>query len=94
MDYKMDNIITLNDENGNEVDFEVLDLIEYLGKEYIVLYPCDDDDNDASEVIILEVEDNDDDEGESFVSVRDFDVLYEVFDIFKEKFKNEFNFLD
>lgn len=27
-----DNIITLNDESGNEVEFEFLDLIEYLSR--------------------------------------------------------------
>lgn len=29
-----DNIITLNDENGNEVEFEFLDLIPYRQNEY------------------------------------------------------------
>lgn len=32
-----DNIITLNDENGNEVEFEFLDLIPYRQNEYVVL---------------------------------------------------------
>lgn len=30
-----DNIITLNDENGNEVEFEFLDLIPYRQNEYV-----------------------------------------------------------
>ena len=34
-----DNIITLNDENGNEVEFEFLDLIPYRQNEYVVLLP-------------------------------------------------------
>ena len=29
---ELDNILVLNDEDGNEVDFEFLDLIEYEGK--------------------------------------------------------------
>ena len=32
-----DNIITLNDENGNEVEFEFLDLIPYRQNEYVCL---------------------------------------------------------
>ena len=36
---ELDNIIVLNDEDGNEVEFEFLDLIEYEGEEYVVLLP-------------------------------------------------------
>ena len=32
-----DNIVVLNDENGEEVKFEFLDLIELEGEEYVVL---------------------------------------------------------
>lgn len=35
---ELENIIVLNDEDGNEVNFEFLDLIDYEGEEYIVLY--------------------------------------------------------
>lgn len=91
---ELDNIITLNDEDGNAVDFEFLDLIEYLGKEYVVLYPCDIDDDTPGEVVILEVEDDENAELESYNSVEDMDVLNAVFEIFKEKFKDEFNFVD
>lgn len=37
------NIMTLNDEGGSSVDFEFLDLIEYLGESYIVLPPAEED---------------------------------------------------
>ena len=33
-----DNIITLNDENGNEVEFEFLDLIPYRQNEYKTIF--------------------------------------------------------
>lgn len=85
-----DNYIVLNDENGDEVQFEFLDLIEYESKEYVVLLPTDDEDG---EVVILEVEDTDGDE-ESYISVDAEETLMKVFEIFKEKFKQEFNFLD
>ena len=91
---EMDNIIVLNDENGNEVKFEFLDLIEYEGEEYIILLPTEEgEDND--EVVILKVEDSEDDpDMETYVSVEDDETLNAVFDIFKEKFKDEFNFID
>ena len=89
---EVDNIIVLNDEEGNEVQFEFLDLIDFEGEEYVVLLPAEETE-DAGEVVILQVEDTDSDE-ESYISVEDEDVLNKVFEIFKDKFKDEFNFLD
>ncbi len=86
----MDNLIILNDENGNEVQFEFLDLIEHRDEEFVVLLPVD---ASADEVVILQVEEIGSDE-ESYTSVDDEDTLEEVFEIFKERFKDEFNFID
>ena len=90
----LDNIIVLNDENGEEVQFEFLDLIELEGEEYVVLLPLEEDEDEAGEVVILKVEDTESEEEESYVSVDDEEVLNKVFEIFKEKFKDEFNFID
>ncbi len=83
----LDNIVILNDEDGNEVKFEFLDLIELDNEEYVVLLPVVDEGvEEEGEVVILKVEDTDDDtEEESYVSVEDEDVLNKVFEIFKEK---------
>ena len=94
-----DNIIILNDEDGNEVKFEFLDLIEYNSEEYVVLLPmAEDDDNqedEDGEVVILKLESVDENAGEeSYVSVDDEDTLLAVFNIFKEKFKDAFDFVD
>lgn len=94
---ELDNIVILNDEAGNEVKFEFLDLIELDEEEYVVLLPVDDEgEEDEGEVVILKVEDNDDDEldEESYVSIDDEETLNKVFEIFKEKFKNDFDFVD
>lgn len=85
-----DNIIILNDDEGNEVEFEFLDLIPYRGKEYVVLLPVS---NDADEVVILQLEEVDD-ETESYISIDNELTLQAVFEIFKEKAKDEFNFVD
>lgn len=90
---EFDNKIILNDEAGNEVEFEFLDLIEYQGEEYVVLLPADETE-EAGEVVILKLENTDDEEDESYASVDDETVLNAVFDIFKDKFKDEFNFVD
>ena len=47
------NILTLTDENGEDVDFEYLDCVDYEGKEYLVLMPAEEL---ATEIVILEVE--------------------------------------
>ena len=96
VDEELDNIIVLNDENGDEVKFEFLDLIELDGEEYVVLLPADEAENedDAGEVVILKVEDTDSEEEETYVSVDDEEILNKVFEMFKEKFKDEFNFVD
>ena len=94
---ELDNIVILNDEEGNEVKFEFLDLIELDEEEYVVLLPVDEEgEEDEGEVVILKGEDTDDEESdeESYVSVEDEEVLNKVFEIFKEKFKNDFDFVD
>lgn len=93
---ELDNIVTLNDENGNEVQFEFLDLVELDNEQYIVLLPiANEEDEEEGEVVILKIEDTDDEsDEESYVSVEDEDVLMKVFNIFKDKFKDEFDFVD
>ena len=38
---ELDNKIILNDEDGNEIEFEFLDVVEVDGNEYVVLLPVD-----------------------------------------------------
>ena len=75
-----DNIITLNDENGNEVEFEFLDLIPYRQNEYVVLLPIGDSDG---QVVILQLKE---------IDVENEFVLETVFALFKERNKDFFTF--
>ncbi len=84
------NILTLTDENGNEETFEYLDVIEYEGKEYLFLLPADEE---SSEIVVLEIEPVDE-EIENYLPIQDEAVLNAVYDIFKEKYKDELNFED
>lgn len=84
------NIIVLTDDEGNDVEFDFLDTIEYEGDEYIVLIE-NVEDND--EVVILKIESLDD-ENENYVGVDDEETLNAVFKIFKDRFKDEFDFTD
>lgn len=97
MEEELDNVIILNDEEGNEVKFEFLDLIELEEEEYVVLLPIleNEEDEGDGEVVILKLEDSDEEtEEESYVGVEDEEILAKVFSIFKEKFKDEFDFVD
>ena len=83
-------ILSLTDENGDEVEFEYLDCIEFQGKEYLVLIPCE---NEASEIVILEVQPVDE-ETENYISVQDEDILNAVYEIFKDKYGDTIEFAD
>ena len=83
-------ILTLTDENGQDVEFEYLDVIEYEGKEYLILLPMDEE---AAEIVILEVEPVDE-ETENYLAVTDEAVLEAVYGIFKEKFQDVLEFED
>ncbi len=83
-------IITLTDENGEEIDFEYLDCIEYEGKEYLVLSPAEEDSGD---IVILEIEPVDE-ENENYLAVDDEATLDAVFQIFKDRYKDVLNFAD
>ena len=77
-----DRIVTLTDEDGNEIDFEFLDTVEYNGAEYGVFLPCDDEEG---LVTILKFDSTEDDDTDSFSEVESEDVLQAVFDLFMEK---------
>ena len=81
-------ILTLTDENGEDIDFEYLDCLEYEGKEYLILLPVDEED---SQIVILEIEPVDE-EHENYLAVTDEDTLTAVYGMFKEKYKDILTF--
>lgn len=83
-----DNVVILTDETGTQVQFELLDLISYRRKEYVVLLPVEDE---SKQVVILQIETLGPDE-ESYIGVDNEYTLEAVFSLFKERHKHEFNF--
>ena len=83
-------ILTLTDENGEDIDFEYLDCLTYQDKEYLVLMPADEAE---TQIVILEVEPVDD-ENENYLAVDDEAVLDAVYGMFKEKYKDVLTFED
>ncbi len=83
-----DNIITLYDSQGNVVTLEFLDVIPFLDKEYAALLPLDDQEG---EIVILELCENSNGE-EEFLSVDNPSMVEAIFELFKERNKDTFNF--
>jgi len=93
MSEERDDLVVLIVENGEETEFEHLDTIEYNGNEYVVLLPVEqtEEENDAEEVVILRIEQGEDGE-DSFVTVEDDEELDAVFEEFKMRMEEEFEF--
>lgn len=89
-----DDLVVLVDENGEEVEFEHIDTVEMNGNEYVVLLPVDqesDEDDEVEEVVILKIEHGENGE-DSFVNVEDEDELNAVFEEFRMRMEDEYDF--
>lgn len=86
MDDENENFVTLTDDNGEDVSFEVLDVIDYKEREFAVLLPFEDTED---EVVILEVIAGEDEETDEFISVEDDDLVEEVFEEFLKRCDEE-----
>ncbi len=86
---ELDGVMTLIDENGEEVEYEFIDSIAYENAEYVVLLPVEEDDCEA---VILEVEVDGD--MENYIAVDDEEILSGVYEIFKERFADQLDFED
>ncbi len=83
--------VVLCDENGIEVEFQVLDVIELDGADYVVLLPLEPDKETEGNVVILQVETVDDDSGEeTYIGIDDEETVNAVFEIFKARLAEEF----
>ena len=94
MSEERDDIVVLVDENGEEVEFEHLDTIEMNGSEYVILLPLEEEEEEEAntdEVVILKIEHSDNGE-DSFISVEDEDELNSVFEEFKVRMEDEYDF--
>ena len=79
--------IELEDEDGVKTQFELLDVIEYRGKDYIAVLPPDDD----STVIIMEIEEARGDE-QRFLPVEDDALVQKIYEMFKDRNRELFSF--
>ena len=78
------NIITLTDQYGESVRFELLDIVEYEDQEFAVLYPADGGDDEPVHILRITSENLDLDEME-FEGLDDEDLINAVFVLFCER---------
>lgn len=87
-------IIVLEDDLGNEVEFEFLDVVDYEGEEFLILMPVEEEDDDEDgEVLILKIV-SVDDENETFEGIADEELVNAVFEVFKNKWKDQLDFAE
>ena len=73
------NIITLTDQYGESVRFELLDIVEYEDQEFAVLYPADGGDDEPVHILRITSENLE------FEGLDDEDLIDAVFDLFCER---------
>jgi len=78
-------IVVLTDEDGNETQFEIIDVKEFKGNTYYALIPLEDDaeTDEAVDFVILKSEKDENGE-EILVTVDDDEEFYDVADLFED----------
>lgn len=85
-----DDVVILEDEDGNAVTFQFLELVTVDAKPYAVLLPLDEDDEDGG-VVIVEVVDLGT-ESEHYDAVLDDDLNDRIFQQFRKEFGDKYIF--
>lgn len=81
--------LTLTDDSGEDISFEVIDEFPYNGKNYVVLIPFEDLED---EVVILEAIYAENPKDNEYISVEDEELVKEVFEEFKNRNADEYDF--
>ena len=89
---EMTDIFTLTDEDGNEIDFEVIGEYEKDGQRYFAMIPVEDEseNDDVCEYVILKLSKDGDEE--VLVTVDDDDELDDIADYFDDLFSQELDY--
>jgi len=86
-------VFTLTDEDGNELEFEVIGQHEMNGEHYVALLPAEDDPDNGNtewEYIILKLAKDGDEE--ILVTVDDDDEFDDIADYFDDLFSQEIDY--
>ena len=84
----MERTVVLHDDEGNSMAFNILDVVDYQEKHYVVLAMRDDNFDGGLDIAQVEYAE----EEEVYSPVDDMATMQAVFAIFKDKFKDVFQF--
>ena len=84
----MERTVVLHDDEGNSMAFNILDLVDYQEKQYAVLAMRDENFDGGLDIVQVETTE----EEEVYGPVDDMATMQAVFAIFREKFKDVFQF--
>lgn len=88
-------ILTFTDDDGNEVDYEIIDCFELDGKNYAALAEPETEENADREayVYIMEIV-SESDEEDVLTAIEDEDLLDRAFEVFKSRCEDDFDFVE
>ena len=92
MSEEFENVIQLIDEDGNALDFLVMDVLDVDDEEYMVLVPSEEYDEETEEdvpVLIVKVVAGEGDDEDQLEAVVDDDELDKVFNLFMDRMEEE-----
>ncbi|MBQ1924052.1 MAG: DUF1292 domain-containing protein [Lachnospiraceae bacterium] len=91
-EFDENDIITLTDEDGNQIQALYLDTIEFEEQVYAALMTMQSD--ESGEILIFRIEDSEYEDMDDYVTVEDERILEAVYEIVKERFGDELSFTD
>ncbi len=87
------NYFTLTDEDGNEIDFEVIGQYEKNGEQYFAMIPAEEEEGDESDILEYVILKLAKENGEEIlVTVDDDDELDDIADYFDDLFSQEIDY--
>lgn len=93
-DEEEDNILELVGDDGQTVQYELLDVVPYQDQEYIVVVPTTGDEETDSQVEIYLIKPDEGEETETYVSIEDEDTEMAVYKEFQDRNRDFFDFAD
>ncbi|MBQ6053319.1 MAG: DUF1292 domain-containing protein [Clostridia bacterium] len=92
-DIEKDEIITLTDEDGNEINFVVVYAVEYNGKDYLALVEEEHYEDETCEFTILRVDETEGDDA-LLETIEDEDEFNNVLALIENNLDDEFEISD
>ena len=83
-------LMTLEDEDGNEVTFEVIDALDHKGVHYLAVVEYTENEADAEDAQLVILSVGEDDEGEYLDVVDDDETLLEVSKLFEQRLSDDY----